>query len=363
MSEDELKIQFSNYERTVWVVNSIEGHLLKYYGKELIHFDRFPRFPQEGGQPLTPDFAACFVGDFNLIGEVKRALGTSGFALAATHEQICRYDQALKFRKSEGSAHDHEVKSHDILIFANIEYARKEAKQLRGLIRETGRPKRPVIIFSVTFDNQQLKPRWILSCLTDFSDRFSDAGLPAEKQLSRRHQDDEESLIISTSEFAAIQATHAFCNDTPPPIYTAVMLWARVLPKLMPAEMRATWALEENLRGTIEFSVPVEALVAEKERRRLAVRKQHVMDALALLESAKLVTVQNNEVVIRYRRFRGSVQEGEKAEEYEEAVIDHTKHGLIREISRGLSRVSTRKTRSERPRSFPRDPHQRMLDL
>lgn len=65
MTPDSLRIDFTNYERTVWVVNSIEGHLVKYYSDLLTCFDRFPEFPREGADPLTPDFAVSFVGDYH----------------------------------------------------------------------------------------------------------------------------------------------------------------------------------------------------------------------------------------------------------------------------------------------------------
>src|SRR6266571_7959164 len=206
MTEDDLKNQFSNYERTVWVVNSIHGHLLKYYRDVLDCFDRFPKFPLTDGEFLTPDFAVSFQSSFDIVGEIKRALGSNDFSLNETHEQICKYDQPLTFRQTPEGPHERTSNSYDIVLFTNLEYAAKEAKNLRELIHSKGRPKRPVIIFSDTFDSQQTKPRWIFSCLTEFSDRFSDTGLPEERRLSKRHQDDRESIVIYANEFAGIQA-------------------------------------------------------------------------------------------------------------------------------------------------------------
>ncbi len=279
MTEDALKNQFNNYERTVWIVNSIHGHLLKYYRNLLDCFDRFPRFPQANGEFLTPDFAVSFQSGFDIIGEVKRALGSDDVSLNQTLEQISKYDQPLKFRKSPEGLHERISDSHDIVLFTNLEYAAKEAKKLRELIRNKKRPKQPVIIFSVTFDSQQTKPRWVFSCLTEFSDRFSDAGLPKESRLSNRHQDERESLVIYTNEFAAIQTQHPFCNDDPPAVYTAVLLWAKVFPNLIPPDKRADWTLEENNQGTVEFSVTIDAVISERDRQRLAVRKQRLIDA------------------------------------------------------------------------------------
>src|SRR6266478_8029241 len=127
MTEDEFKNQFGNYERTVWIVNSINGHLLKYYRDLLDCFDRFPKFPLTGGEFLTPDFAASFHGGFDIVAEIKRALGSNDVSLNETYEQICKYDQPLKFRQSPEGSHERTSKSHDIALFTNLEYAAKEA--------------------------------------------------------------------------------------------------------------------------------------------------------------------------------------------------------------------------------------------
>jgi hypothetical protein len=363
MTEDELKNQFSNYERTVWIVNSIHGHFLKYYPKLLDCFDRFPRFPQVNGEFLTPDFAVSFQSGFDIIGEVKRALGSNDVFLNQTYEQILKYDQPLKFRKLPDGPHERTSEAHDIVLFTNIEYAAKEAKKLRELIRSKKSLKRPVVIFSVTFDSQQTKPRWIFSCLTEFSDRFSDAGLPKQNRLSARHQDERESLVIYTNEFAAIQTQHPFCNDAPPSIYTAVLLWAKVFPNLIPPDKRSDWTLEENNQGTVEFSITIDSVILERDRQRLAIRKQQVLDALALLQAGKLVDRKNNDIVIRYRRFRAVFGDERDDEKVIEAAIDHTKQGLIREISRGTSKVATKKSSVVRPKGTKKDERQRLLDL
>jgi hypothetical protein len=363
MTEDELKNQFGNYERTVWIVNSIHGHLLKYYRDVLDCFDRFPKFPLTGGEFLTPDFAASFHSGFDIVAEIKRALGSNDVSLNETYEQICKYDQSLKFRRSPEGSHERTSKSHDIALFTNLEYAAKEAKRLRELIRSNSRPKRPVIIFSDTFDAQQTKPRWIFSCLTEFSDRFSDGGLPEERRLSKRHQEDRESIVIYANEFAGIQAQHPFCNDDPPAVYTAVLLWAKVFPNLIPPDKLADWTLEENNQGTVEFSVTIGALISERDRQRLAIRKQQVIDALSLLEAGKVVMRTNTEIIIRYRRFRATFGDERDEEKAIEAAIDHTKHGLIREISRGMSKAAPKKTRIVRPRKATKDDNQGLLNL
>jgi hypothetical protein len=363
MSEDELKNQFSNYERTVWVVNSIHGHLLKYYKDILKCFDRFPKFPLGDGTFLTPDFAVSFEPDFNIVVDVKRSLGSREELLNATFKQVCKYAQPLKFRLVPEGLHEYPVKSHDIVLFTNLEYAAKEARKLRELIKRNSFPESPVIIFSDTFESQQAKPRWIFSCLTEFSDRFSDDSLPEDRRLSKRHQDDRDPIVIYASEFAAIQAQHPFCNDEPPAVYTAVLLWAKVFPNLIPQDKLVEWTLEQNNQGSLEFLTTVEAIIAELDRQRLGVRKQQVMDALSLLEAGKLASHTNTGFAIRYRRFRALFADEADDVAATEAAIDHTKNGLIREISRGMSKPSPKKPGGLRPKRVKTDSRQQMLDL
>jgi hypothetical protein len=357
MTEEALLIAFSNYERTVWVINSVEGHLRRYYSKFLICFDRFPAFPLSKGVALTPDFAVSFTHDFYFIGEVKRALGFDTRTIEETHEQLCKYDRPLKFRRSSSGRHDQETVSHDLVVFTNIEYARREARRLRSLAKEQSKPSRPLIIFSVSFDTQPAKSRWVLSCITDLSDRFSDSKLPEEARLSVRHQDREEPIVIYIAEYAALQATQAFCNDQPPAVYTAVILWARVLPKLIPDEQRRTWALEANLQGTIEFVTSADAIVAESHRQRLLVKRAHLTEALSLLQTSKLMIARDGALLVRYRRFR-SARADEEDDDAVEAAMDHTKRGLIREIVRGAKPPRARKAATTAPRRSRNDPNQ-----
>jgi hypothetical protein len=47
--ERQLKCDFSNYERTVSIVNAIEGHLRRYYKDLIVYFDRYPAIVVCGG--------------------------------------------------------------------------------------------------------------------------------------------------------------------------------------------------------------------------------------------------------------------------------------------------------------------------
>lgn len=360
MTPDSLRIEFTNYERTVWVVNSVEGHLVKYYSDLLICFDRFPEFPREGLDPLTPDFTVSFIGDYHLIGEIKRALGGSEKAVEETFEQIADYAQTLRFKTVAGGAHDHEVERHDIIVFVNLEHARKEARKLRQLVlaaRERGEFGSAIAVFSATYDSQQAKARWIFECVNEESDRLTDDALPEERRLSKRHQDDANTIVVYPDQFTAIQAVHHFCNDNPPAIYTAVILWSRVFPRLIPAEDRARWTLEENNRGVIELKTSMDEVVKMLERLRIGVRKKHIRNAVDLLATASLVIKHDaGNLTIGFRKFRATQAEGEEKDE--EIALDYTREGIINAVVKAQPKASAAAVRGSKPKKVNSSPDQ-----
>ena len=140
-------------------------------------------------------------------------------------------------------------------------------------------------------------------------------------------------------------------------MYTAVILWARVLPKLIPDDQRKMWALEANLQGTVEFLTSMDAIVAESHRQRLVVKRAHIFEALSLLEASKLVISEDGKLRVRYRRFRSARGDYED-DEAAEAAIDHTKRGLVREIARSVKSKRKPKTRTPLSRRSKSDPNQ-----
>jgi hypothetical protein len=84
---------------------------------------------------------------------------------------------------------------------------------------------------------------------------------------------------------------------------------------------------------------------------------------LSLLEAGKLVMRTKTQIVIRYRRFRATFGDQRDDEKAIEAAIDHTKYGLIREISRGMSKTSEKKPRVVRGKKVRSDAAQQLLNF
>ncbi len=335
--EKELRVQFSNYERTVWVVNSIEGHLQHYYRDLIRYFDRYPAIPL-GGKELTPDFTVVFHGPYEIVGEVKRALGR-GEAIDERYKQLKGYDTKLKFRLKDGDVYEHESLNHDILLFINIEWARVESKTLSQLLRsdrKNGSFKRSVSVFSATNDTQAARTRWIFNW-EPRTDKLRDSKLPAGRRLSERHQKSEEPIVIYPDSFTGIQAVHRFCNDAPPAIYVAVILWSKVFPRVMTTEEREAWTLDSDCQGTIDIQVNLQQLIDETRRFvGYQIKKTLMKRVLEILSKAKLAKKKNEEAFeIHFRKLR--VVEADEADEEitEERKLDHVKEALIRAIARG----------------------------
>jgi hypothetical protein len=360
--EQKLREEFSNYERTVWTVNSIEGHLRKHYSDLLKCFDRYPRLPRPDRAPLTPDFCVVFQGPYALVGEVKRALGLDQVSITTRYAQLKGYDEKLHLRSAPGGAYDYESDSHDILLFINLEYAKKEAKKLSELIagdRKLGHFQRAVSVFGATYDSQQAKAKWIFTWIESSGESLRDTNLPVARRLSKRHQEDGEAIVVYTDEFAGLQAVHHFCNDEPPDVYLAVLLWSRVFPKLITRDRREPW-VDADCQGVVEIDVTAGDL-AKYATNQLGygVKTEGIRKVLDLLVKADLADHgKAEEFKINYRRFRIRRGEEESDEAFEEAKLDHVKEGIIRALTQTEKKPAGRVRFGRTRRTAKDDKHQ-----
>lgn len=294
---------------------------------------------------------------------MKRALGGDEKAIDETFTQIALYAQKFAFRSSAGSPHDRKVKNHDIIVFVNLEHARKEARKLRQLVlavRKKGQFANAVAVFSATYDSQQAKARWIFECIDEESDRLTDDALPEDRRLSKRHQKDANTIVVYPDQFTAIQAVHHFCNDSPPPIYTAVILWARVFPRLIPKDDLARWTLEENNQGSLELQTSIDEIASMRDRLRIGVRRADIRKAIDLLEIASLtIKRQDGRLTIAYRKFRATTSGPE--EQREEMALDYTREGIINAVLKGSRKSSRRTSRTSAPKRISNSPDQLRL--
>jgi len=333
--EKELRIEFSNYERTVWVINSIEGHFRRYYKSMLRYFDRYPKIKVDE-KVITPDFTVVFAGPYEIVGEVKRALGKQE-GIEKRYSQLKQYDRKLRLRIADGDTYQHETTNHDILLLINVEYARPESKTLQQMLsadREKGAFNRALSVFSTSYDNQAARSRWVLIWEPD-TDKLRDSILPQVQRLSERHQDRGEPILIYPDEFTGVQAVHWFCNDNPPSIYVAVVLWSKIFPRLLTAEQRQTWTLDSDCQGSIDVEVTVDQVVdATRQFVNYPIKTALIKQVLELLTKPRLTEKRaDGKFIIHFRRLRSGTFDDD--DEGEERKLDHVKEMLIRAIARG----------------------------
>jgi len=101
---EEQRKQFNVYNQAVDIVSCWECFLDYNYSGVFadFHFERFPKLPQNAGDPLTPDFTVFFNEDYALIVEIKRTFPTDDDAFESTLDQILKYDQDLNIKRAQG---------------------------------------------------------------------------------------------------------------------------------------------------------------------------------------------------------------------------------------------------------------------
>lgn len=361
----ELKRSFATYERAVWTVNSVEGHLLHWYRDLVVCFDRYPRLERANGDPVTPDFVVVFKGNYVIIGEAKRAMGLTDRMLEDRFDQLMGYDNPLTVRTNYSNG---VLKSadHDIWVLLNPEYARKETLRLKPFVeaaRKNGKLKRSLVIFQVHYDSQQADPHWVCTWVTD-SDRFRDERLPRGRRLSERHQIQGEAIAIYPKLFAQVQAKHYFCNDDPPPIYIAVILWSRVFRNMMPEAERLDW-VENDCSGEVEFVVTLDAIQTQGNTSLgTPLKKEALRKALDLLAKGQLAHDEGDgKYRIRYKQFAPRLDEGASDEDASELRADGVKQGIINAVTHATKKVAAPPKRTVKPRRSRRASHPDQMTL
>jgi hypothetical protein len=184
--------------------------------------------------------------------------------------------------------------------------------------------------------------------------------LPKGRRLSERHQNAGETIVVYPKVYAGLQAVHNFCNDDPPDVYLAVVLWSRIFPKLIPQDLREAWVMEKDCQGPVEFEVPLDSITDySKKFLGYSLRKASLENVLSLLIKAELVEKKSNGAYkIYYRKFHPQQIGDNTAESVEEYKLDHTKEGIIDALIRGSRPKTIRSGRIPRTRRKGNDKNQ-----
>ena len=240
------------------------------------------------------------------------------------------------------------------MLFVNLEYAKKEAKALRLLVeaqRKAGKLGRALVLFSATCDDQQARRKWILVWVDEHGDKFRDSMLPEARRFSKRHQDDGESIVIYPDEYTAAQSVDHFCNDDPPPIYIAIILWSRIFPRMIPVDKNQDW-VERDCVGTVEFDTDVNGIITASQTylNKYILKAELIKNVLSLLSKAGLVrSCGGGKYTIFYKKFAPPRDEDSWEESDEELKVDKVRNGLINALVHAQEQAMKRAAGSSKP--------------
>jgi len=339
---DDLKRAFSVYDQTVDVVSCWQSYFTWAYKDHLTFFDRYPEVPQAD---LTPDFTVL-LGNYGLVGEVKRSFPREDLPFDRTLEQIQHYDAPMSIKSnSDGSRVVPETQDIMLLLFSPSDsYA--IARRIRERI-EDGRlsVQNNLVLVEAFFENTEPRSRYVFRKVHTDNRPFRDSLLPKELRLEEVLGLHKESIKVYPEHFKDFKVKEVFCNDNPPPLYTAVYLWTKVFFTLLDKEQIATWR-KGNPRRSVPLLVEIPSLTAQINSafvRGGSVRTSWISDALEFLRVCDLAMKESpGKFTVQYHNlsshsYADSAREGgsdvtQATEEYVDTLARRYCEGLTKEV-------------------------------
>lgn len=339
--------EFGGYDQTVDVVSCCQSFLNFHQSGHLTYFDRYPEVPPSG---LTPDFTAL-LGEYGLIGEVKRTFPKGEDAFRKEIVQLVSYDVPLSFRSDkEGNRSTPQTQDIVLVLFSpsnSFEIASKIGDiQDRGEVTFT----KNLVLLEALYDTSDAISHYVFRKIPVGSRPFRDSSLPPEIRLEAILGVQKKSINVYPKHFKSYKVREVFCNDDPPPLFTAVYLWTKVFYSLLTPDEIEVWR-----RGNPQKSIPVRVVPADLSKKINSehipggnVRASWVRAALEFLEGCGLATIHpNSEFEVQYRNLAGVSQEAESEEG------DRATSGRIKEYGAVLARLYCDSKTSESTKPIP----------
>jgi hypothetical protein len=238
---DQLLRDYRDYDAKVDIVSSFEVFFCRSttLPATVAHFERFPRYTAEDGEPVTPDFTVLFTDRTMLVGEISKLAREQGSLESLLH-QIGRYD-GLKSGPSvtlaSGGHAQVDVDGVDVLLLVPDGESNAATDRVDRAIAEKQHgyaPGHRPTIMGWSFD--QAGSRYIFK----YDDR---AHNPRPRRYGRHPslsswlEDGHDTLKCQASRLAEAKIRHRFMNDRPPALYIATMLWMDALPAIAAPEV------------------------------------------------------------------------------------------------------------------------------
>ncbi len=317
--KDELLKQFDLYDTTVDVVSCWESFVEHSYRDEMdsLKFDRFPCIPDPriDGKKLTPDFTVCFDKKYGIIGEISRTFPKEEEYFLKEMEQLLNYDGELSIKSDDGK--ECVPDTTDILLLIEGTAAPQIVNRIRGFVDEGKLGfNNNLIIMRYTFNQSSTFSRYEFQKEFHIGGTFRDSVLPGHCSLSKKFDEEYETLKVYPRHFAEIKSRKPICNDEPPPHYLATIFWHKFFADHICEEDYKDWRWGTASKIKSIVLEPYEFTRRVNERFNLDgdVRVKWVKDSLDFLCAAKLATYDHREKTyeVGFRDFKVSIGEKER---------------------------------------------------
>lgn len=304
---------FQVYDQAVDIISCWQSFTKYSYSEyfEDYYFDRFPTISQPEGDNLTPDFSIYFDSSYGIIGEIKRTFPDDDQAFRNTLQQLVKYDNDLPLQTSSGDERVPECC--DVLLLLSGSDAPQIGTRIQDF-KEQG---------EITFESNLVVLRYQYNTTADLS-RYEFQRVPVvpdDFQDSVTAVSDEETLEYTMGEegqyqtmksypkhFAPTKVKKPICNDEPPAVYLATILWHKIFPNYLSDSEYREWR-----EGTAQKIIPIQTSVSEITRKfnqylmNGTVRETWVRDSLEFLNIANLARDTDSGFEIKFRGIVRSV--------------------------------------------------------
>ncbi len=322
--------RFTTYDQAVDVVSCWQSVFEHLHADELTYFDRYPRM---GENRLTPDFGVLFGEDYGIVGEVKRTFPMGDVAFKSVMQQLMNYDAPLPFRTGDDEVIN--PQNHDIMLITHHLDCSEVMGRIQQLLEDPDSGisfERNLVIIGYTYDAGDRLSHYIFEKPPYENRPFTDTCLPEENRLEAIMGERRQKIRVSPGQFINYKVTQVFCNDPPPPLYTAVYLWMKVFWDYLSEDQWVIWR-----RKNPQTILPIEIIprhlhqkINEEYIPRGGVKIGWLKDALEFLCQAGLAEKkEGNRYMVKFRNFTGKVGRREFTEEGEERIEELREYGSL----------------------------------
>ncbi|MHB8968789.1 MAG: hypothetical protein ACYC5A_09555 [Thermoleophilia bacterium] len=266
-------VGYSNYQQCVEIVCCWHSWFTK-KGYDGSSFDHYPSRKTAVGNTITPDFVVDFPkNNYTLIGEV------------------CRLpDQQQGFEKSVSQAKSYTEYSDNtdvIMLIPLNDAAAAEKRMVANDLLGEEQESEPVVIISYARIDNDVVPKWIFS--RPAGPRkviFRDTFLDDKHSLHNTFNVSLETITVVPKYVKRMLVNFPICNDDPPPLFLACVLWQRVFPGMLKEDK---FIKHRARQESLNISTSLSAIRKKANEKGIKTKKGCFESAVALLTDAGLI--------------------------------------------------------------------------